>query len=349
MVKEGCGNGAPVGVENADQNQQAHAEAKWKMTNRTSTTATRPYAQLWCATSPGRAWTGLPVSTMARQACHAERYFTVNPASGTLEVFQSEKNPSFSQSDFRVVMVSDFAMMMRFLNKCEAEKKNKEHPEIAVDLEGVKLSRHGALCLIQACLRSDPTLVYLIDVHVLGRQGMQLETKSGLSFQKILTEADFLKLFFDPRNDVDALWHQFGIKPTHVFDLQIAELAERRSRGLQTRYVYGLFRCLKMLEGNPFDYDHDFARQIDAVAKSLFEPDCGGDYKIFQDRPLNPAILVYAAHDVRYMFGLFDYFMERLRKMDKEEEQKAKDQPNRKWDNTPWVNRVMLASAQRVN
>ena len=247
-------------------------------------------------------------------------------------------------------MVSNFAMMVRFLDKCSQEIKNNDKPELAIDFEGVKLSRHGALCLIQVCLRSDPTLVYVIDVHVLGSHGMFLENKHGMSFKSLMESPQFLKIWFDPRNDVDALWHQFGIQPTRVFDLQLAEVSDRRSHGKKARFVYGLNRCLRSCEnirdenGNvmpPFQYDNGFAGSIDTVAKGKFEPDHGGDYKVFQDRPLDPAILVYAAHDVRYMFALFDYYMKRIQKQD---ETLVAANPK----HISWLNRIMLASAQRV-
>ncbi len=48
-----------------------------------------------------------------------------------------------------------------------------------------------------------------------------------------------------------------------------------------------------------------FASAINVLGKASFEPDCGGDYHIFLRRPLNPVILVYAAHDVRHMIPLY--------------------------------------------
>ena len=128
-------------------------------------------------------------------------------------------------------------------------------------------------------------------------------------------------------------------------------MANRRSGGHRVRYVYGLNRCLKNCEvqrdaqGNvtsrAIEYDFTFAKAIDGVAKAKFEPDHGGDYQVFQSRPLDPAILVYAAHDVRYMMALYDYFTEKI----KVNEATCK-QANPK--HVSWFNRVMLASAQRV-
>ena len=111
------------------------------------------------------------LSTCKSRILAFQRYFTVSPSTGTLEVWRGETEKGFQNSDFRVVMVSDFAMMARFLDKCSEEVKNDPKPQLAIDFEGVKLSRHGALCLIQVALRSDKTLVYVIDVHVLGKQG----------------------------------------------------------------------------------------------------------------------------------------------------------------------------------
>jgi len=48
---------------------------------------------------------------------------------------------------------------------------------------------------------------------------------------------------------------------------------------------------------------------INRLGKSLFEPQNGGDYNVFLERPLNPVILVYAAHDSRYMLVLHEQYI----------------------------------------
>jgi len=44
----------------------------------------------------------------------------------------------------------------------------------------------------------------------------------------------------------------------------------------------------------------------------LYEPQYGGDYDVFRIRPLNQTILIYSAHDARYMLELYRYYCEQM-------------------------------------
>merc|ERR1719326_508846 len=126
--------------------------------------------------------------------------------------------------------------------------------------------------------------------------------------KNVLENNNIRKVWFDPRNDVDALYHQFGIMPAGIFDLQLAEVADRRNRGLNVHFVQGLYKCLTQCPALQAE-QKVFAERINSLGKGLFEPMNGGDYGIFQQRPLNPVILVYAAHDSRYMLTLYDQYV----------------------------------------
>ncbi|CAD7947162.1 unnamed protein product [Amoebophrya sp. A120] len=52
------------------------------------------------------------------------------------------------------------------------------------------------------------------------------------------------KIFFDCRNDSDAIYHQFRVKLANVLDLQILEIATRRARGLEVKWLKGLAKVL---------------------------------------------------------------------------------------------------------
>ena len=73
-----------------------------------------------------------------------------------------------------------------------------------------------------------------------------------------------------------------------------------------------------------------FSDHIGLLGKNLFEPKCGGDYAIFQKRPLDPQILVYSAHDARYMLELRDNLLDTMKDAD------------------VWVPRIEAASMERV-
>jgi len=259
------------------------------------------------------------------------QYYTVETTTGVLEVHESATDAAFAASPFRVHLVDSFGCLMKLLSHlefiCYGGGTNGHEVALAVDFEGMKLCRHGALCLVQMTISDDPTLVYVLDVHLLGKRCFSMQTANGTSMKGVLESEDIRKVWFDPRNDVDALWHQFGIMPRAIFDLQLAEVADRRNRGLNVHYVQGLYKCLTQCPALQSE-QKVFAERINILGKNLFEPANGGQYEVFQQRPLNPVILVYAAHDSRYMLVLYEQF---------------KDSIGREWEK-----RVLQAADQRA-
>mmetsp|Transcript_81431 Transcript_81431/g.226823 ORF Transcript_81431/g.226823 Transcript_81431/m.226823 type:complete len:500 (-) Transcript_81431:127-1626(-) len=258
------------------------------------------------------------------------QHFTVETNTGMLDVHDSAGDGTFVDSHFRVHLVDSYGCLMKVLRHlefvCSQESVNGNEVALAVDFEGVKLCRNGALCLVQLTCSDDPTLVYVLDVHVLGHRAFSIETPRGTSMKGLLETEHIRKVWFDPRNDIDALWHQFGVMPRGIFDLQLAEVADRRNRGFNVHYVQGLYKCLSQcatLESEK----KAFAERINTLGKSLFEPQNGGNYEVFQQRPLHPVILVYAAHDSRYMLALYQQYVVSI--------------------GPAWVARVLQAGAQR--
>ena len=250
------------------------------------------------------------VMSMIMQFC---RYFTVE--------FKSEANhvwhhllehetcgDIFQQSPFRINLIDSYGSLLVML--LHVEGLHKADLLVAVDFEGVKLNRSGQLCLVQITLSDMPSCVYMLDVYVLPL-AMHFATPSGTSLKAILEDPALLKIWFDPRNDVDALYYQFGIVPQHVFDLQLADVAVRRAKGLQVNFVPSLQKCLTSCD-RLGRMQKTFADFINKTGKQLFEPDHGGRYEVFQQRPLLPDLLVYAAHDCRYMQLLYQWYCENL-------------------------------------
>lgn len=236
------------------------------------------------------------------------QHYTVETVTGGLEVHTSGVDEAFCESLFRINLVDSFGSLMRLLRHLEFVTGSGEDVALAVDFEGVRLCRTGELCLMQLTCSDDPTLVYVLDVHVLGARTFTLQTQKGTSMKGLLEDQNIRKVWFDPRNDADALYHQFGIMPHGIFDLQLAEVADRRMRGLTVNFVQGLYRCLTQCPSMTPE-QQVFAENINNLGKSLFEPQHGGTYEIFQQRPLNAMILIYAAHDSRYMLVLYDRYM----------------------------------------
>ena len=110
---------------------------------------------------------------------------------------------------------------------------------LAVDLEGVSMSRVGAVTLLQVAVRDS---VFLFDAQALGtaelferavsvdetdeNDGPKARTAKK-TLRGVLEDGQITKLMFDCRVDSDALFHQHGVALRGVFDVQLADVASR--------------------------------------------------------------------------------------------------------------------------
>jgi exonuclease 3'-5' domain-containing protein 1 len=181
-------------------------------------------------------------------------------------------------------------------------------PSIYVDLEGIKLSRQGTVSILQIyVLPKDHT--YLIDVHLLQHTAFStIGQQSDRCLKAILEAKDIPKVFFDVRNDSDALFHHFQISLSGVEDIQLMELATMK---VPRKFVNGLQRCIES------DAVMTAAEKATwAVAKEegkkLFAPERGGRYEVFNDRPLPKEIIQYCVQDVQFLPRLWAHYQGRL-------------------------------------
>jgi len=114
-------------------------------------------------------------------------------------------------------------------------------PSLYLDLEGVALSRHGSVSILQLHV-SPKDRTFLIDIHSLGETAFSTTGTSGQTLKGILESDTIPKVFFDVRNDSDALFSHYGIKLVCVHDLQLMELA---TRSFSRRCVNGLTKCIE--------------------------------------------------------------------------------------------------------
>ncbi|KAK1958643.1 hypothetical protein LY78DRAFT_726387, partial [Colletotrichum sublineola] len=95
-----------------------------------------------------------------------------------------------------------------------------------LDLEGVSLSRHGSISLMTIFIPSKKH-VYLVDVHALQSSAFSTATDDGTTLKTILESPTITKVFFDVRNDSDALFHHFAVNLRGIEDVQLMENAVR--------------------------------------------------------------------------------------------------------------------------
>jgi exonuclease 3'-5' domain-containing protein 1 len=116
-------------------------------------------------------------------------------------------------------------------------------PSLYIDLEGVNLSRLGSISILQICiLPLDES--YLVDVHTLKEKAfLHPASKNNQTLLGILESSHIPKVFFDVRNDSDALFSHFNVKLAGIMDLQLMELA---TRNYSPKFVSGLAKCIDM-------------------------------------------------------------------------------------------------------
>lgn len=184
----------------------------------------------------------------------------------------------------------------------------RDSPCVYVDLEGVRLSRNGSISLMTLFVQSQ-NFVYLIDVHKLQAAAFNTATADGTTLKSILESSEIIKVFFDLRNDSDALHHHFGVRLSGVEDIQLMENAARTA--LPRRYVNGLERCITNDAPISVEEKQNWKAAKEKGLK-LFEPNKGGSYDIFNERPINTDIEHYCVIDVQFLPLLRNLYWGRL-------------------------------------
>ena len=114
-------------------------------------------------------------------------------------------------------------------------------PVLALDTEGVCLSRTGKLTLLQV---GTAELMFLFDVQELGTAAFTAAPPGAASLCNVLEDASVTKLAWDVRRDSDALQHQHGVTLAGVVDVQLEAVAVRRAAGAAVVALPSLAECL---------------------------------------------------------------------------------------------------------
>lgn len=149
---------------------------------------------------------------------------------------------------------------------------------VAVDLEGVNLSRDGSLAIVQLAVEDRRQPVLLIDVAELGEDAFDYGC-----LRLLLESKTQRKIMFDPRNDADALHHLHRTKLANVIDVQVLLIRYQRRSG--NRFLAGL---AKAFEAYPelSEAERSAIADVKQRGSQLFDPRKGGDYAVWLQRPL---------------------------------------------------------------
>lgn len=183
-------------------------------------------------------------------------------------------------------------------------------PIMYIDLEGVGLSRHGSVSILTLLVdtQTPNRKVYLIDVHTLAAKAFNTSGVQQKTLKDILQDKMIPKVFFDVRNDSDALFAHYGVALQGVQDVQLMESATRKTTASR-KFVKGLSKCT---EENVVmaDYGGHLAswKQAKEKGERLFKPEGGGTYEVFNRRPIPQDIVSYCVGDVQYLPELRNKF-----------------------------------------
>ena len=162
------------------------------------------------------------------------------------------------------------------------------------DLPIDSLGRLGSISLIPLYV-APQIKTYVIDVHLLYSEAFSTSSSnSELSLKKVLESPNIPKVFFDCRNDSDALGSHFEISLDGIIDLQLLELA---ARCYPRDYVAGLNKCVQTVSSVP-DVTKSAWQETKITVGRLYDPKRGSSYEHFNERPLRSDILRYCARFV---------------------------------------------------
>ena len=210
---------------------------------------------------------------------------------------------STNLSGTQTVVVDTVPALETLLN--ETKNLPNDPPSFFIDIEGVKLGRHGTISIISMYVTPTKT-IYLVDVRALGKSAFSTTNSSLKGF---FESSNIRKVFFDIRNDSDALFSLYQVSVDGIEDLQLMELATRKGR---KDFVADLAKCINVDCAMPTAAKAEWQRTKEH-ATGMFDPKRGGSYEVFNERPVKPEIVQYCAQDVVLLPKLYEVYSAKMR------------------------------------
>lgn len=176
--------------------------------------------------------------------------------------------------------------------------------------------------------------IFFLDLHTMGKAGLRTPRKHGASVKSFLESATFQKGLFDVRHTSHLLYICFGITLRGVIDIQLMELAQRRSLSTHaTGSLRTLNDCIIKDTAISRPGKINFQAIYEAAAK-LFDKKLGGSSQVFQQRPLREDLKVYCEQSLEPLPYLHKSYMHRVTSLGKEE-----------WVNTKTAKRLQASQS----
>ena len=183
--------------------------------------------------------------------------------------------------------------------------------KIFCDMEGENLGKPpGTISLLQMTIGGH---TWIFDVTVLGKKVFNTMGPHGQSIRGVFESTGIIKVWWDVRNDANALYFHYQIRLDGVEDMQLMELATRTGRSRERRA--GLGDCVgvegiasgKMTREEAYNWT-----AVKRAGKSYFKTNALG-YGVFDVRPLPPLARMYAGQDTCQMPMLYSVYLGRMR------------------------------------
>lgn len=179
----------------------------------------------------------------------------------------------------------------------EFPPENLWFPSLFLDVEGSNLSRSGTISLVTILVLHPIEVAYLVDVTKLGEKAFTTPSSRDETLQTVLESPKRIKVFYDIRHDSDALFGLFNVKLDGIHDLQLMELATRYA---PKAYVQGLAKCIERDSGLTWEEKSKW-KAVKEKGNQLFQPEKGGSYAVFDNRPLSDEMASYCVQDVKWL------------------------------------------------
>ena len=95
--------------------------------------------------------------------------------------------------------------------------------------------------------------------------------------------------------------------PAYLYDIQVAYCTKRDQTSYRgrDRFVKGLKSALEDCPGLSYETRRELEEtKTNGIAR--FAPEKGGSYAVWKERPMDPALIRYAAADVRFLHTMYD-------------------------------------------